>query len=97
MRGIIPLQKGNVLLWFGLVKRFALSYLADVLSYADHSPMQYFDIKRHTNSELKCWALRLKEFDKKGKDNLVANCLSHCVHIQSLYVSAVILLGNLLS
>jgi hypothetical protein len=64
------------------------------IAYTHHAPLQYLDSKRHTNSKLERWAIRLQEFDidiryKKGADNLVADCLSRCVHLEALHVFAV--------
>jgi hypothetical protein len=64
------------------------------ITYTDLSPLQYLDSKRHTNSKLERWAIRLQEFDidiryKKSAENLVAVCLSRCVHSEALHVFGV--------
>jgi hypothetical protein len=59
--------------------------------YTDHQALQWLDTKRHQNSKLERWALRLQEFDckankyKKGEENLVADCLSRCVAAAFMY------------
>jgi hypothetical protein len=59
-------------------------------AYTDHSPLVYLNSKRHSNSKLERWALRLQEFDidiryKKGEENLVADCLSRCVNAEATF------------
>jgi hypothetical protein len=62
--------------------------------YTDHQALQWLDTKRHQNSKLERWALKLQEFDftikyKKGEENLVADCLSRCIHISHIHACAV--------
>ncbi len=62
--------------------------------YTGHQALQWLDTKRHQNSKLERWALRLQEFDftvkyKKGEENLVADCLSRCVAAAFMYSPAV--------
>lgn len=62
--------------------------------YTDHQALQWLDTKRHQNSKLERWALRLQEYDftvkyKKGEENLVADCLSRCATISAIFVLAV--------
>eukprot|EP00884_Botryococcus_braunii_P003186 jgi/Botrbrau1/12869/Bobra.0188s0011.1 len=62
--------------------------------YTDHAALQWLNTKRHANSKLERWALRLQEYTftvihKKGEENLVADCLSRCVYAEALYAFAI--------
>lgn len=54
-----------------------------VIIYTDHHPLKYLNHFRDKNQRLTRWSLYLQEFDLdvrhvKGRDNIIADCLSRC-------------------
>ena len=60
------------------------------LPISDHTAIRYFLTKRDSKPRLIRWILLLQEFDleihdKKGKDNVVADHLSHLVSVEDSF------------
>jgi hypothetical protein len=71
---ILALQHFNVYLCTGQ---------KPLIVYTDHNPLVFLSKMRNKNRRLLNWSLILQEYDMvikhiKGKDNVIADCLSRC-------------------
>ena len=51
--------------------------------YTDHNPLTFLNRMKNSNRRLLNWSLKLQEYNLvikhiKGKDNVIADCLSRC-------------------
>ena len=54
-----------------------------LIVYTDHNPLVFLSKMKNKNRQLLNWSLILQEIDTeikhiKGKDNVIADCLSRC-------------------